>query len=265
MLVDSHCHLDLLNLEKYTDNLDLALQAAAEQGITRILNVSVDLERLPKVLAIANQYPHVDASVGIHPNEPNTPEEPSLEALIQWAKPDKVVAIGETGLDYYRTESNPEFQKERFRRHITAAKELKKPLIIHTRAARVDTIQILREENANTVRGVMHCFTEDWEMAKKALDLDFFISFSGIITFKNAEELRQVALQVPLEKMLIETDAPFLAPVPMRGKSNEPAYIRYVAEFIAELKQIPFELFAEQTTKNYFTLFHHQKQSVFAV
>ncbi len=257
MLIDSHCHLDLLDLEKYQGNLDLAIQAAKEQGVSQILNVSVDLEHLPQVLAIANQYENVDASVGIHPNEPVTPDEPTLEQLIELARPAKVVAIGETGLDYYRTEANNEYQKERFRRHITAAKALAKPLIIHTRAARADTIQILREESANKIRGVMHCFTEDWEMAKKALDLDFFISFSGIVTFKNAEELRQVALQTPLERMLIETDAPYLAPVPMRGKSNEPAYVRYVAEFLAELKGISFEILAEQTTRNYFDLFHH--------
>jgi TatD DNase family protein len=254
MLIDSHCHLDQLDLTEFNNDLTNALTAAEQNGVTHILNVCIDLENFPRVLEIAKAHPHVYASVGLHPNE-QVIEEPTTEELVQYARDEKIVAIGETGLDYYRSEGDLSWQQDRFRRHIAAAKECHKPLIVHTRQAREDTITILNEEGAALTGGVLHCFTEDWVMAKKALDLGFYLSFSGIITFKNAVELHEVVKQAPLEKILIETDAPYLAPVPFRGKSNQPAYVRYVAERIAELKKITFEKVAEQTTKNFFDLF----------
>lgn len=254
MLIDSHCHLDQLDLTLFNQDLNNALAAAKQNGVTHILNVCIDLKNFPRVLEIAKEHPYVYASVGLHPNE-QVDEEPTSEELIQYALDKKIVAIGETGLDYYRSEGDLTWQQDRFRRHIEAAKKSGKPLIVHTRQAREDTITILKEEEAAQAGGVLHCFTEDWTMAKKALDLDFYLSFSGIITFKNAVELHEVVKQTPLEKILIETDAPYLAPVPFRGKPNQPAYVRYVAERIAELKNVTFEKVAEQTTKNFFDLF----------
>lgn len=257
MLVDSHCHLDRLNLEKYQGELELALQAAKEQDVSYILCVCVELEELPNILKIAEQYEHIWASVGLHPTEERP--EPSEEQLIKLAAHPRIIAIGETGLDYYRCEADAvDWQRERFRTHIRAAKASNKALIIHTRQAQADTIQILTEENARDVGGVMHCFTESWEMAKQALDLGFYISFSGIVTFNNAKVLQEVAKKVPLERMLIETDAPYLAPVPMRGKPNEPAYVKYVAQFLADLKAVSYLKLAEQTTKNFFDVFKVQ-------
>lgn len=254
MLIDSHCHLDLLDLTQFNHDLLNVLDAAKQNGVTHLLNVCADLKNFPNVLEIAKQYPNVYASVGLHPNE-QVDKEPTTEELIQYTKDEKIIAIGETGLDYYRSEGDLTWQQDRFRRHIEAAKKSNKPLIVHTRQAREDTIVILKEESAAEVGGVLHCFTEDWNMAKEALNLGFYISFSGIITFKNAGELHEVVKLVPLEKMLIETDAPYLAPVPFRGKPNQPAYVRYVAERIAELKNISFEKVAEQTTQNFFELF----------
>lgn len=254
MLVDSHCHLYMLDLTAHQGSLDNLMATTRQQGIQHLLCVAVDLASVAQVIAIAERYPDVSASVGIHPNEQ---DDPTVEELLALAKHDKVVAIGETGLDYYRGEENKVLQQARFRRHIQVAKIVKKPLIIHTRQARADTIRILQEEGAAEIGGVMHCFTEDWAMAQQALALNFYISFSGIVTFRNAVELQEIAKQVPLERMLIETDAPFLAPIPMRGKTNEPAYVRYVAEYIAKLRDISFATIAAQTTENFFTLFKH--------
>jgi TatD DNase family protein len=255
MLVDSHCHLDQLELAPYQGQLTLALQAAKEQGIGHILCVCIDLLHFPDVLTMAEKYPHVTATVGLHPNE-IVPQEPTITELIHLGQHQKVIGIGETGLDYYRTQAEDiHWQQQRFRNHIAAAKQLKKPLIVHSRQAREDTITILQDENAAEVGGVLHCFTEDWEMAKRAIDLNFYISFSGIITFRNAQALREVATKVPLDRLLIETDAPYLAPEPYRGKSNEPQYVRYVAQHLAELKKLDFEMIADQTTKNFFKLF----------
>jgi TatD DNase family protein len=254
MLVDSHCHLNRLDLSNYKGDLNAALAFAKEQGVSQILCVSVVLEDLPHMIAIARAHENIYVSTGLHPTE-STHMEPNVEDLIVLASDPLIIAIGETGLDYYRCEGDTTWQQNRFRTHIQAAKKLNKPLIIHTRQAREDTIAIMREENAQDAQGVMHCFTETWEMAQQAMDLNFYISFSGIVTFKNAKELQDLAKKVPLDRMLIETDAPYLAPVPFRGKPNEPAYVRYVAEFIAELRGVSLEEIAEKTTENFERLF----------
>lgn len=254
MLIDSHCHLDRLDLAPYNGDLNLALQAANKQDVQHFLCVCIDLERFPDLTAIAEKYPQVWTTLGLHPTE-TIAQEPTVEELIKLASHPKVVGIGETGLDYYRCEGDTKWQRERFRNHICAAKALEKPLIIHTRMAAADTIAILKEEKADTIGGVLHCFTENWEMAQAALEIGFYISFSGIITFPNAKDLREVAQKVPLESMLIETDSPYLAPVPFRGKSNEPAYVRYVAEALATLKNVDFATIASHTTQNFHRLF----------
>jgi TatD DNase family protein len=258
MLVDSHCHLDQLDLSQYEGSLGAALQAAQKRGVERFLCVCIDLDHFPDICSIAENHPEVKISLGLHPTE-KMEKEPTLKELSELAQHPSVVAIGETGLDYYRCHGDISWQQERFRRHIAVAKILKKPLIIHTREAQADTIQILIEENAADVGGVMHCFTETWEMAEQALDLGFYISFSGIITFKNAKALQEVVRKTPLERLLIETDAPYLAPVPYRGKPNQPAYVREVAEWVAELKGMSFNQIAEQTTQNFFRLFRDFK------
>lgn len=254
MLIDSHCHLDKLDLTKYGGDLAGALAAAKNNAVKHMLCVCIDLDHFDDVIAIATQYDHVQATVGLHPSE-TVDKEPCAEQLSILADHPKVVGIGETGLDYYHCKGDVTWQKERFRTHIQAAKKVQKPLIIHTRQAQQDTISIMKEEGAQQVRGVMHCFTESWEMAKQAMDLGFYISFSGIVTFDNAKELKELAKKIPLDRMLIETDAPFLAPIPHRGKPNEPAYVRYIAEHIAQLRNIEFTTVAQWTTQNYFTLF----------
>lgn len=253
-LIDSHCHLDRLDLNPYDNKLTNALNYANEAGVGHMLCVSINMENFNSVLATAKEYDFVSASVGVHPNESDG-HDPSVEELITLADDKDIVAIGETGLDYFRSEGDLSWQQDRFRRHITASKETKKPLIIHMRDATEDTLRILKEEKADEVGGVMHCFVEDWEVAQKALDLNFVISFSGIVTFKNAKDLQLVAKNVPQDKMLIETDSPYLAPVPYRGKSNQPAYVVHVAEKIAELRDIEIDEVAVLTTKNYFKLF----------
>lgn len=256
MLVDSHCHLDQLDLTNYQGSLEKVLEEAKAQGIGHMLCVCINLEDFPQVLAIAKQYSHIDASLGLHPNDA-VREEPAEDDLIALAQDPKIVAIGETGLDYYRIEKESDIhnQQERFRRHIRAAKAVKKPLIVHTRQAKEDTLRIMKEEGAEEVGGVLHCFTEDWDMADRAMEQGFYISFSGIVTFKNATALQAIAKRIPLDRMLIETDAPYLAPVPHRGKSNVPAYVSYVAEYIAQLREVPLEVIAHHTTENYFNLF----------
>jgi TatD DNase family protein len=251
-LTDSHCHL---NFELLRNNLPQVLQNARESGVGHMLCVGVTIEKLPEVLALAHEYPNIFASVGVHPDEQQG-HDPSIEELVQLAQDTRVVAIGETGLDYYRIKGDMTWQQDRFRRHIRAACVTGKPLIIHTREAAADTIRILKEEGADTVGGVMHCFTEGWDIARAALDLGFYISFSGIVTFRNAESLRDVARQVPADRLLVETDAPYLAPAPHRGKTNEPAFVRYVAEQLATLRNISLDELANTTTNNFFSLFH---------
>ena len=252
MLVDSHCHIPMLGEEV---NVNDVIANAKALGVEHMLCVSVDLETYPEILSLAEQYERIYASVGVHPNT-SMQDEVSEETLAELAANDHVVAIGETGLDYFRSEGDLEWQRDRFRTHIRAAKSVNKPLIIHTREVGSDITRILQEEGADEVGGVMHCFVEDWETAQKAMEMNFYISFSGIVTFKNAKEVQEVAKQVPLERMLVETDSPYLTPVPYRGKPNQPGYTRYVAEFIAELKGISFEQVAEQTTANFFKLFN---------
>lgn len=255
MLVDSHCHIPMLGKEIEVNDV---IANAKALGVEHMLCVSVDLETYPEILSLAEQYDCIYASVGVHPNT-TMQEEVSQETLVQLASNDNVVAIGETGLDYYRSTGDLEWQRERFRTHIRAAKSVNKPLIIHTREVGEDITRILQEEGADEVGGVMHCFVEDWEIAQKAMELNFYISFSGIVTFKNAKEVQEVAKQVPLERMLVETDSPYLTPVPYRGRPNQPGYTRYVAEFIAELHDTSLEQVAEQTTANFFKLFKVNK------
>ena len=252
MLVDSHCHL---NFPELAAKVDDALALMRENRVTHALCVSVTLEEFPQVRALAERYPHLYGSVGVHPDYPDVPvvKEDEIVAL---ANHPKIVAIGETGLDYYRIKDDCEWQRERFRTHIRAARRCGKPLIIHTRSAAADTLRIMREEGAGEAGGVMHCFTESWEVAQGAMDLGFYISFSGIITFKNAVALREVVRQVPLERMLIETDSPYLAPVPFRGKTNEPGLVKYVAEEISRLRGVAVERIATATSDNFFKLFN---------
>jgi len=254
MYIDSHCHLHMLKLDNYSGDLSALIDQASSVGVEHILCVGTTLEDSKVAIRVAEQFPHVTASVGIHPSE--KPErEPTIDTLAELASHPKVLAIGETGLDYHYNDSGLDVMRERFRTHISAAKQLQKPLIIHSRDAREDTMNILREEDAKSVGGVMHCFTESWEMAQEALAIDFYISISGIVTFKKAGNVAIVAEKTPLEKLLIETDAPFLAPVPFRGKQNEPQYVHFVAEKIAELKGLSVEEVAKATTTNFKRLF----------
>ncbi len=255
MLVDSHCHLDLLDLSAFPGGLTGVLDAARAQDVTRFLCVSINLEHYPRMHALVEDCAEVSVSVGLHPNERGG-HEPTAAELVELANHPGVVAIGETGLDYFRSEGDLGWQRERFRTHIQAARESGKPLVVHSRDAAEDTLAILREAGAEEAGGVMHCFTGDWEMARRAMDLNFHISFSGIVTFKSAQELMEVARRMPLERMLVETDCPYLAPVPHRGKPNQPAYVRYVAEHIAALRGESFEQIAAATTHNFLTLFN---------
>lgn len=254
MLVDSHCHLDCLDLSAHDGDLSKALLAAKNNDVAYMLCVCIDLVNYPKVLEIARDYPNIFASVGLHPNV-DVNESIDVAELTALASDPQVVAIGETGLDHYRQQEKPAWQQQRFCDHIQTAKQVQKPLIIHSRAAREDTVRIMREQNAAQVGGVMHCFTETWEMAQACLDLGFYISFSGIITFKNTQELQQIVKKIPADRILIETDSPYLAPEPYRGKTNQPAYVRYVAEKIAQLRSTSYAAIAEQTTENFFRLF----------
>lgn len=254
MLIDSHCHLNLLDLTPFGGSVHPVVAEAREAGVGHMLCVSVDLETFPDIQVLAQAYDEVSVSVGVHPNTRESTE-PTVEKLVELAAASEVVAIGETGLDYFRSEGDLEWQRERLRIHIAAAKQCGKPLIIHTRQAKEDTLRILQEEGADEVGGVFHCFTEDWEMAKEGLDLGFYISFSGIITFRNASALRKVVTQVPSDRLLIETDSPYLAPVPYRGKPNQPAYVRYVAQCVAELRKTPAADIEDQTTENFLSLF----------
>ncbi|MHB1676538.1 MAG: TatD family hydrolase [Sulfuriferula sp.] len=255
MFVDSHCHLDLPDLAAREVEIVARMR---EYQVTHALCVSVNLERYPQVLAVAQRYPHIFASVGVHPDYENITE-PDVAGLVALAAHPRVVAIGETGLDYFRLTGDLEWQRERFRTHIRAARNANKPLIIHTRAAAADTLRIMREEGADQVGGVMHCFTESQEVAEAALALNFYISLSGIVTFKNSHDLKQVAKNIPLDRLLIETDSPYLAPVPCRGKTNEPAWVAHVAASVAALRGIPVDILGQATTANFFRLFNSAK------
>ena len=256
MFIDSHCHLDFPDFE---NRLPEVLETMEKQLVTKALCISVDIPDFPKVLALAKQYSHLYATVGVHPDYEDTPE-PTLDWLLEEAKESKVIGIGETGLDYYRMAHKPyeelDWQRDRFRVHIEASKITQKPLIIHTREASDDTISILRESGQGQVNGVMHCFTESIEVAKQALDLGFYISFSGIVTFKNALQIKETCKYVPFDRMLIETDSPYLAPVPYRGKTNEPGYVSYVASYIASLKDSNVEEVGRVTSNNFYQLFN---------
>ena len=251
MFVDSHCHLDFPELLADLPQLQAAMR---DNAVTHALCIGVEMEAWPQVHALATDNANLFASVGVHPDYENLAE-PTVELLVAKSRLPKVVAIGETGLDYYRLQGDLEWQRTRFRTHIRAAREAGKPLVIHTRAAAADTIALMRDERAFEAGGVMHCFTETWDVAAAALELGFHISFSGIVTFKNAVAIKDVARRVPLERMLIETDSPYLAPVPYRGKRNQPAWVRHVAEEIARLRDVPLETIARATSDNFFRLF----------
>ena len=252
-LVDSHCHLPLIDAGERA--LGGVLDNARTNDVSHILCVCIDLESYAGVRDLAATHANIFSSVGVHPNSGDDREDPAVGHLVELARDGNVVAIGETGLDYFRTKRDRTRQAERFRAHIRAAREVGKPLIIHMRDSAVDVIDIIKDEHGDDVGGVMHCFTGDWDAASAAMDLGFYISFSGIVTYKSAEDLRNVAMRVPAERMLIETDAPWLAPVPKRGKQNEPAYVRYTAEFIAELRDMKLATLAQATTDNFFRLF----------
>lgn len=254
MYIDSHCHLDRIDLTPYDNDIAKAIVAANDRGVDRMLCVGIDMENAEAVIEIARSNAGVYASVGVHPMDVKD-QLADMAVLERLASADEVVAIGETGLDYYYSKEAAELQQQSFSEHLGLSAKLKKPLIVHTRDAREDTIQIIKAEGDTSVGGVLHCFTESWEMAKQALDLNYYISFSGIVTFKNAGELREVAKQVPLDRMLIETDSPYLAPVPYRGKKNEPKYVVEVAQCIAELRDLSVEEVARQTTENFERLF----------
>lgn len=255
MFVDSHCHIDFPDLAAEGGALFDRMAAAQ---VTHAMCIGVNFENLPRVMAIAEAHDNIFASVGVHPENTDC-EEATVDKLVDFARHPKVVAIGETGLDYYWHKDKPEWQRERFRAHIRAAKACDKPLVIHTRDAAEDTLRIMREEGAEAPRGVMHCFTETQAVADAALEMGFYISFSGIVTFKNATALKDVARTVPLARMLIETDSPYLAPVPYRGKQNEPSYVPHVAVEIARLRGISVEEVADATTRNFFALFKDAK------
>jgi len=255
MLVDSHCHL---NFPELLANLPAIKQAMQDNQVGHALCISVTLPDFPQVLALAEENENFYASVGVHPDYEDI-QEPTVDELIKLANHPKVIAIGETGLDYFRLTGDLEWQRTRFRTHIRAAIATGKPLVIHTRNSPEDTLRIMREENAQQVGGVMHCFTESLDVALEAIALGFYISFSGIITFKNAQTIKEVAKHVPLDRILVETDSPYLAPTPYRGKTNQPSYVKHVAEEVANLRGISFDELAAATTENFFRLFKHAK------
>lgn len=254
MLIDSHCHLDRLDLAAHGGSLDTALDAARAAGVGHFLCIGVSADNAATVKSLAERYADVDCSVGVHPLDLQPGAEPALDWLLGELAHPKVVAIGETGLDYHYEPESAALQQASFRLHLDAARITGKPVIVHTREARADTLALLREA-ALPQAGVLHCFTEDWEMAKAALDIGFYISLSGIVTFRNAEALREVARQVPADRLLVETDSPYLAPVPHRGKPNLPQYVREVAEYLAVLRGVSYETLAEQTSSNFKRLF----------
>ncbi len=254
MFTDTHCHLNRLHLDKYDNDITGAISAMRQAQVTRAMAIMCDFAEYDEIYKIITEHAtpelNLGMSVGVHPCEPlPVLQSATVERIVQMASADHVWAIGETGLDYYWSTENVTEQKASLARHIHASQQLKKPIIIHTREAKQDTIEVLQQENAE--HGIIHCFTEDWQTAKQALDLGFYISFSGIVTFKNAKQIQEVALKVPKDRILIETDSPYLAPVPKRGKSNEPAYVAYVAEFLANLLEMEIDEFATLSTKNF--------------
>jgi TatD DNase family protein len=258
MFIDSHCHINFTELH---DNIAELVQNMHTNKVTHALCAAVSLEDFPDLIQKIHALPNFYASVGVHPDYEDV-QEPSVDELVTLSQLDKVIAIGETGLDYYRLQEHEtiadlDWQRTRFRTHIQAANQVNKPLIIHSREARDDTLRIMQEEQADKCKGVLHCFTDTYDMAVKALDMGFYISFSGIVTFKSAKDLQDTAKKLPLDRILIETDAPYLAPMPHRGKVNQPAWVMHVAEFLAELRQEPLQKIAEQTTQNFFDLFKH--------
>jgi len=255
LFVDSHCHLDCIKLDDFEDNFDILIQRCLAAGVEHMLCVSIDMHKYPHMLEQAQRYPQVSVSAGVHPMAEQA-ESIDVETLKGIASNDKVVAIGETGLDYYYNKGDTKWQQERFRAHIQCAVDLDKPVIVHTRDAGKDTLEILKQENADKCGGVIHCFTETMDFAEKALDLDFMISFSGIITFRNAEALREVARQVPDSHLLIETDAPYLAPAPFRGKQNYPAHVKHVAQKLADIRNTSIEHIAEVSKDNFYRVFN---------
>jgi TatD DNase family protein len=259
MLTDSHCHLDKIDLEFFDNKFSNMIDAAHDADVSQFLCACIDTENFQKVLKPAQQYENIFCSVGVHPTHKDS-YHPTVKELVELAKHDEVIAIGETGLDYFHCEDEDmSWQHDLFRTQIRTAIETNKPLIIHTREAKEDTIRILREEGAEQVGGVMHCFVEDWETAQQALDLNFYISFSGIVSFNSAKVLQDVAKKVPSDKYLIETDAPWLAPVPKRGKPNQPAYVKYVAEKMADLRDCSYQKVAKESTENFNRLFKLEK------
>lgn len=259
MLIDSHCHLDRINLTPYPGGLTEAIAAANARGIQQMLCIGISLSNIQTVIDIAQAHACVVASVGVHPCD--VKEGAATEAqLLHWAAQPKVVALGETGLDYhYETESKA-LQHQSFALHLAVGKQMGLPVVVHTREARADTLALIKEHGSLESSGVLHCFTEDWEMAKAALDLNYYISISGIVTFKNAEQIRDVVRKLPIDRLLVETDSPYLAPIPYRGKPNEPKYVREVAQFIADVRGIPLEALAEHTTNNFYRLFSKAQQ-----
>jgi len=252
-IVDSHCHIDRVDLKAFGGSVESMLSHAKELSVNQFLCVCIDLEHFDQVHNLALQHSNIYASVGVHPTEIIS-KEPSVEKLLELSSSERVIAIGETGLDYFRVKKDEaDWQRDRFRRHIRASNKSEKPLIIHMRESKEDIIDILQKENAQS--GVMHCFAEDWETAKAALDLGFYISFSGILTFNNANDLREIAKKVPADRLLVETDSPYLTPAPYRGKPNSPAYTYYVAEKLAEVRNTSIDEIAEVTTTNFKNLF----------
>lgn len=251
MLVDSHCHLDF---PKLSGNIEQVLALMHDNGVGCAVCIGVTLEDLPRVLALAEAWPAILASVGVHP-ETTEVREPTVAELVELARHPRIIAIGETGLDYYWHKDAPEWQRERFRTHIRAARAAAKPLVVHTREAAADTLRVMLEEGAGEAGGVMHCFTETWQVAEAALEQGFYLSMSGIVTFRNALTVREVAQRVPLDRLLVETDSPYLAPVPYRGKTNQPAYVKHVAEEIARLRGLSYQEVVDATTANFFRLF----------
>jgi len=260
MFIDSHCHLDRLDLTPYQHDFSLFMQQVTEQHIDHLLCVAIDLEAYPAMFALVKDYPMISLSLGVHPNV-QLAIEPSVAQLLELAENPKVVAIGETGLDYFRSTGDLTWQHQRLKTHIQVAKAVKKPLIIHTREAGEDVLKVLAQEGADEVGGVIHCFTEDWAFAQKAIALNFYISFSGIVTFKNALAIQEAAQKVPAEWFLIETDSPYLAPAPFRGKPNYPTYVRYVAQQLATLRGVTVEEIAAQSSANFYTLFNTAPRS----
>lgn len=254
MLIDSHCHLDRLSLEHCDGSVEAAIRAAGERGVEAMLCVCISEDNKNTVLQIADRFDNVYASVGVHPSDVMT-EVVSPETLKTWAAHPQVVALGETGLDYHYSADSAKVQQASFISHLQAGAELGLPVIVHTREAREDTLHLIKEHGNPEFAGVLHCFTESWDMARRAMDMNYFISISGIVTFRNAEELREVVRKVPLDRLLVETDSPYLAPVPYRGKPNQPAYVREVAEYVAELRGLRVEELAEVTTRNFYRLF----------